>query len=504
MTKTIIIFLFLIPPIGIVAQSIDEPFSQARMKKDFEIFKEIRLKANSGLYKYRTKEEIDSIYNWADQQIENSSTYIDFYNIICQLTDFEGSLHNSTSLQKKYSDRLREEYDGYFPYPIKWIDDKWLINYENGEIPLGSEIISINGIPILEIIENLYKYYTTDGQNITGKRIGIRTHFAKYFRFHYGQQASFNVVFKRKYPDEIESKTLQSVGYKDYYNNFNNRHSKTYDQIYYADLKDNQKYKYKQIDAKTGILTIYTFAMGNETTQEHKTYLAFLENTFEQIKAEKLINLIVDIRQCGGGTDPNDVVTYSYLTQRKFQESKQVWISFNKVPLLKHFDISVPKFLRPLGVGKYNRRFKKRFPIEKDEKYFISDEENEMQIREPNKNAFTGNIYLLISPAVASAGSLFAAMVAGDENTTVIGEETMGGYYGHNGHTSFGYVLPKSKIITDFSIDNIEQDVPEKSNQFYNRGIIPDFEVSQTYQDFLDHKDTQMEYTLELIKTKEK
>lgn len=123
-----------------------------------------------------------------------------------------------------------------------------------------------------------------------------------------------------------------------------------------------------------------------------------------------------------------------------------------------------------------------------------------MKIREPSKNAFTGNIYLLISPAVASAGSLFASMVAGNENTTVIGEETMGSYYGHNGHTSFGYVLPKSKIITDFCIDNIEQDVPKKTNQFYNRGIIPDLEVTQTYQDFLVHRDTQMEYTLELIK----
>jgi hypothetical protein len=504
MTKTIIIFLYLISSTGIFAQSIDEAFSQKKMKKDLEVFREIRLKANSGLYKYRTKEQIDSIYSWADQQIENSSTYIDFYNIICQLTDYEGSLHNSTSLPKKYSDRLREEDYGYFPYPIKWIDDKWLINYENGEIPLGSEIISINGISISEIIKNLHKYYTTDGQNITGKRIGIRTHFAKYFRFHYGQQENFNVVFKREYPNEIESMTLQSVGYKDYYYHFNSRHSKPFDQIYYADLEENKKYKFEQINSSTGILTIYTFAMGNETSQEHKTYLSFLDNTFAEIKFKNLKNLIVDIRQCGGGTDPNDVVTYSYLTQRKFQESKQVWISFNKVPLLKHLDISVPKFLRPLGVGKYNRNFQKRFPIEKDGKYYISEEENEMKIREPNKNAFKGNIYLLISPAVASAGSLFAAMVAGNENTTVIGVETMGGYYGHNGHTSFGYVLPKSKIITDFSIDNIEQDVPKKGNQYYNRGIIPDLEVSQTYQDFLIHKDTQMEYTLDLIIKNEK
>jgi hypothetical protein len=66
MKKTIITFLYLIFSIGISAQSIDESFSQKKMKKDLEVFKEIRIKANSGLYKYRTKKQIDSIYNWAD------------------------------------------------------------------------------------------------------------------------------------------------------------------------------------------------------------------------------------------------------------------------------------------------------------------------------------------------------------------------------------------------------------------------------------------------------
>ena len=69
---------------------------------------------------------------------------------------------------------------------------------------------------------------------------------------------------------------------------------------------------------------------------------------------------------------------------------------------------------------------------------------------------------MLISPAIASAGSLFAAMVAGNENTFTIGEETMGGYYGHNGHTPLAYKLPKSKISTFFSVVNLEQDVPKK------------------------------------------
>lgn len=501
MYKTITLSLFLLLLSNIAfTQSINDSFSQKKMKKDFEVFKNIREKANSGLYKYRTKKEIDSIYNWAEKEIEKSTTYLDFYNIICQITDFEGSLHNNTSLPKKHLQNLRKETYGYFPYPIKWISGKWIINYKNDEIPLGSEIIKINNIPITEIMTNLYKYYTTDGENKTGKKIGLRTHFSKYFRLNYGQKESFRVTFKKHNAHSSEVKTIKNVSYSKYYNNFNSRFSKPYDQIYYKDLKENEKYNYKQIDSSTGILTIHTFSMGNETTKEHKKYSTFLDSIFTKIKKQNLKNLIVDVRQNGGGTDPNDVITYSYLTSRNFQESKEVWIRFNKIPLLKYYDSPIPRFLRPLGIGKYNRYFQKRFSIKKGEKYYMNKSENEMKIRKPNKNAFTGNVYLLTSPAVASAGSLFAAMVAGNKNTITIGEETMGGYYGHNGHTPFGYVLPKSKIVTDFSIDNIEQDVPQKTNQFYNRGIMPDFEIAQSFEDFLEHKDTQKEFVLNLIK----
>lgn len=493
------VFLFIISPLIAFGQTIDEPFSKEKMKKDFEVFKEIRLKANSGLYKYHTKKQVDSIYKWAENEISKSNTYLDFYNIICRLTDFEGSSHNSTHLPKKYLENLKKEDKGYFPYPIKWVDGKWLINFEDGEIPLGSEIIEINGIPMPQVINQLQKYFTTDGFNITGKRIGIRVNFAKYYRFHYGQQENFQVTFVRNNIDSREKRILKSIGHIEYYRNYIRRYSRSFDNL---KVKENEKYSYKKLDVSTGILIINSFSMGNETTKEHKAYAAFLDSVFSKIKIENLKNLIVDVRLNGGGDDPNDVLTYSFLTSRKFQESKQAWISFQKVPLLKYYDSPFPRFLRPLGVITYNRGFRKRFPIEKEGKYFISKSENEMKVRTPNENAFTGTIYLLINPRVASAGSLFAAMVAGNKNTIVIGEETLGGYYGHNGHTPFRYVLPKSKMVTGFFIDNIEQDVPIKQNQSYNRGILPDYQISQTFEDFLANKDTQMEFVFNLLEMK--
>ena len=267
-------------------------------------------------------------------------------------------------------------------------------------------------------------------------------------------------------------------------------------------MKETQKYNYKQLNSTTGILTIHTFIMGNETTNEHKKYNQFLDSVFADIKTKNIKNLIVDVRNNGGGTDPNDLLTYSYLTNRSFQENKQAWISFKKIPLIKYYNIGIPKFVRPLVVGKYNKQFQEDFPLVKDGKFYQNEKSSDHKIWHPNQNAFTGNIYLLTSPAIASAGSLFAAMLSGNENTITIGEETMGGYYGHNGHTPLEYKLPKSNIIIQFSVVNLEQDVPKKENQKYDRGIIPDYEITQTFNDFLNNIDTQMNFTLELIKKK--
>ena len=500
--KNLIIGLFLATS-TLSAQSIDDTFSTKKMLKDFELFKVIRSTANSGLYKYRTKKEIDSTYQWAISEINKSKTYRDFYNIICALTDFEGSLHNDTALPNKIYKSMKSEDKGYFPFPLKQIEGKTIMNFKHKDIPLGAEIITINSKSLKKIIPNLYKYYTTDGINTTGKSVGINYNFSKYYRFHYGLHDSFQVTYIPHGTSKTKHTTIQNTSNVKYYENVKNRYSQPFDEANYTDWEENEVYSYKAIDSLTGLLAINDFAIGdNEDDPEHLKYVAFLEHTFKTIKNNKIKNLIVDVRYNGGGTDPNDLVTYSYLTQRKFKENKQAWISFIKIPFLKHININVPVFLRPFGVIKYNKEFKKDFPVKKDGRFYQDASSKDHQIRLPNKNAFTGRIFLMISPRVASAASLFAAMLTGNENTTVIGEETMGGYYGHNGHSPMSYLLPKSKIATTFSLINLEQDVPKKKNQIYNRGIIPDYTIPQTYNDFIGQTDTQMNFVLRLIEDK--
>jgi len=60
--------------------------------------------------------------------------------------------------------------------------------------------------------------------------------------------------------------------------------------------------------------------------------------------------------------------------------------------------------------------------------------------------------------------------------------------------------LPNSKLILTFSIVDLEQDVKRLPDEKYGDGVKPDFRVIQTYQDFLDNNDTQLNFAIERIK----
>jgi|GEM_PF-4579997 len=53
--------LFLFLPALVFSQN--EKFTVEKLKQDLTTFRQIREKANSGVYKYRTKKQIDSIYS---------------------------------------------------------------------------------------------------------------------------------------------------------------------------------------------------------------------------------------------------------------------------------------------------------------------------------------------------------------------------------------------------------------------------------------------------------
>ena len=480
----------------------DKPYGRVSLKEDFEFFAKVRQLTNSGLYKYRSKTEMDSVFNWGLNRITDKTSLLDFYKIILTVTDFEGSCHNGDYLPKEVSDSIKKEVS-FFPIPVKIIEGRLLVNTSYGLIPLGSQIIKINDVPIDTIIKRLDKYYTTDGYNITGKRFRLDLKFCINYRYEFGSQNEFIVEFAQPKSKQLQKITLAAVSYNDHTEAYKKCHSLNFDSLvnYYEGMK---KYSFAIVNPTTAHLRLRIFTIGdNAKDKEHITYCHFLDSCFTYLRDHKEIkNLIIDPRGNPGGSDPNDQVTFSYLASRPFQENKSAFVSFNKIPEWKYVAYHAFFLKRWIAKGVYQRQLKKEFSVEKDGKYYQGKDEDNTP-RMPNPLAFKGQIYLLINPPIASAGSMFAAMVRGNTNAIAVGQESEGGYYGHNGHQPMGYDLPNTKILTGYSIVNLEQDVPVLERQHFGRGIMPDYSVEQTFDDFLNNRDTQMEFLLRLIDSKD-
>lgn len=461
-----------------------QQFSRQQFQKDFKIFQAIFEKANAGLYKYHSKREIDSIFQSNRKRIQKNTSYREFYKLVWEVIDFTGSCHNDLFYPDSLKNALRQQ-QIFFPLPLKYIRNKLFTNLAYGEIPLGSEILSINGVHATSFATEVSSFLSTDGYNTTGKYAFLETN-ALFFNIYlaYGPQQSFTISYKDS--SGIRQQTLEAVDYKTAIGNYKRRFIPDYE-------KNVPDYSFHYLD-QTGLLTVSTFALGGPKSEGHQKYARFLDSVFTDLKQKNVRDLILDIRENGGGNDPNDLLLYSYLTNRRFRENRSAFTRFQSVPF-KKFYVEEEKD----EVKELEESLKEEHSVSKNGNYYQNESFNPYWT--PKPNAFSGKTYLLISPFVASAGSLFASMVKSDEGPVVIGQEALGGYYGHTGHISVTYQLPNTGLQWSFSIVDLEQDVQKLPDQKYGDGVKPDFTQEQTIEDYLNGIDTVMEFTKKLVTT---
>ncbi len=470
------------------------------MHEDLEVLLNIHESANSGLYAYRTKQQIDSIYSWAFESIKDPMRITDFFKIMLHLADFEGSVHNYTEPDLELMNFLNRQ-KSFFPFPLMYIEGQIIFDGRSAPIPPGSRIISINGIKDTQLMQSFYKYYPSDGYSITRKiSASVDKSFGINYLLEYGLSDEYLVEYRLPKTTSIKKVILSAVILDQREKNIKNRYSAPITSL--IDFKTQPPYSFRMVKSSVGLLNLRWFGMvTGEDDPAFPSYVQFLDNVFVKLKENNVSNLIIDIRNNPGGSDPTFEQPVMYLTDQNFKENLKAEIVFDPycIPFEKYFwGVSTAQPMDSISIKIGKEFLKNRFPLYRNGISLQNSKYNPTYY--PKSPQFDGNLYLLINENVASAASHFASLVKGYvKNVTIIGVETSGGYYAHNGHSPLVYKLPNSGIKTQFSIVNLEQDAPKKEDQPKARGIIPDFEVWPSLNDFLLQKDTQMEFTFKLI-----
>jgi C-terminal processing protease CtpA/Prc len=122
-------------------------------------------------------------------------------------------------------------------------------------------------------------------------------------------------------------------------------------------------------------------------------------------------------------------------------------------------------------------------------------------VRPKKRNHFNGNMYVLTAGPTFSAASIVCNIVRPQNNITLVGEETGGGWYGNSGIFIPDITLPNTKIKVRLPLFKMVQyqHVATKGT-----GVLPEFFVPTDYNAILNNYDKKMQVAYQLIQANKK
>jgi hypothetical protein len=457
---------------------LQETIPQAALRADFDLLRNLVEKVHAGAYAFSSSTGIAYLYDSVKNTITEPLDPIAFYKKVNFVLQKLYCLHTSVELNQTVYDSLYFK-DYFFPIPLIASNNKLFVNSDFFELPLGTEIKSINSKTAAEIIQQLGKYQYGDGNIVTRQNTGISAEFAFYFFVEYGIKEEFSVA--AFLPDSVNTLTVKKVkpiSLNTLYNNTN----------YAAYNRPVNSVDYDLQIGKSGeaYLTINTFDFKDVFARE--AFEHFVENSFSLIRLQSIQHLVIDVRNNGGGYYSQLYNTLSYLLPEPIQEFDSAFHRFLTLPY--------KEYLAPtdtVGVEYYDTLYKQCYEV-KGNRY--NRQNAEITTYNPfYDKLYQGKIYVLVNGATASAAAIFASVLKDKVGAIIIGEETGGSNYALNSDV-LSYVLPNSKL--KIGIPTVRFYHAVKNRQKFS-GVKPNIVLRQQQQDIISGADVVFNYAFDSL-----
>jgi hypothetical protein len=426
----------------------DKFFTRSELSEDFDILYSSLIQYHPSPYMYTPEAELKAFYQTKRATLPDSLSELEFFKISQQLI-----------AQLKCGHTFGRPSAGWFqevkgkliqlPFDVKAADGKVYIQNTTSQdlgFQTNDELISINGLPVKEILKEMHSIQERDGNTQSFAEEIVIRRFRTYYLFLYGFQDQFVIEYKSNDGD------LKQVSVKP--TNLPVPISKN------PALPENMKISAENtwsrfaVDSANHIayLQIKSFLNRNE-------FKDFYEQVFQQLRQMPGASLIVDLRDNTGGFFGHGNHFLSYFTPEK--------LSFN--------------FQRPKGkikkndyasLAKWNKLTKFGFSVKPGGARVKGYKTTRFSYK-PQKNPFQGKVSVLTNGLTFSMASLVAAQLKeyGSENW---GTETGGAENSTNCMISYDITLPNTGIKVTIAHYQV---LSNSTKGEFGYGVRPNFEV---------------------------
>ncbi|WP_147676824.1 S41 family peptidase [Algibacter pacificus] len=525
MRKLILFLFFILQLVSCVSvkkhnEQIETLHSPESLRRDIDqVYNQLK-KHHPNLYQYTSKTDLDFKFDSLKKAIQTPINSRDFYKklapVVAQVKQGHVSLGSAyQEFTRKERKTLKKKKFEFYDLDFEYLNNKlWVVNTKGKDSSLiGAEVLKIDNENVSNIIQSIKTRFASDGYNQTLYNRVVGRHFSTYYYKEKGFIDSLNIQFKLK--DSIFSKLLKRISKhkkeaeKDSFpqkpaikltklerkqNRIAAKNKRKKDRIFGFIPKEKEytrNFNFIGKDSSTAYMKIRSFNNGN--------YRKFYKDSFKKLDSAKTKNLIIDLRDNGGGRIAEINYLYAYLskTAYTFMAPSQVnnRLSFFPAFMNNTKSISfkmVTGIFSPLIVIDNILKTKKQ-----DGKWHYNF--RYAKVQKPKNLNYTGNLYVLINGNSFSASSLISTNLQATNRAIFVGEETGGAFNGCVAGLYKIYQLPESKLKIRMGLMQIETPFKQNPDGY---GVKPNIEITPTISDRLSGKDPEIDWVLKHISEK--
>lgn len=428
-----------------------------KLKGDLDFILKNIDEIHPNMYAYISKEEFNTLKIETYEKLNKPLNDLEYYIAIAPLVAEIRNGHTRIRPNKKALSILQSEMTKAYPIEIDCHGGSVFIKGYYGllDLPMG-EILEINNRNATAYLKQICRYNAVELKNYDLTLVE-KGNLAVLMWLDNGQMKPVNLKVKSE-QGQIHNLTIDTVETSEIKKVITSRQSTKATPEHFEFTHDKEN--------NVAIMTIKGFS-----SQHLEKFKVFLEKHLSYIHEKNIKNLIIDIRDNGGGSTNLSGELISCLTDKPFKLFSKILIK-----LSKQIEEKLPSKVKKEDEGKV---------VEFESSDII-----------PNKSyqVFRGKTYLLINRNTFSTALDLAVVLQYYSLAILVGEETK------DTPSGYGEVVileaPNTKMQLQVSAKYFEALGDKKDG----RGVVPDYEVYPKPQDSARGVDTVLQFTLNLIK----